>query len=923
MKHVWAERWLGLLAARIYAHPNAFIYPQILLFGLCIFYTVSQLEFNTNRSDLVGAEKRYHRNFLDYKKTFQNQDELVTIVESEDVERNREFIERLGIRLNQEPDLFRDVFFKGNFKTLGPKSLQLIKQIDDVKALDEKLKSALPLLNQFTQVTNLTEMVRTINRQFRQSGKQASPEKNTEGTHPLATSLPLLTSLLDQARGSLHQEEPLIPPAVSGLLGTSHANAAKEYIQFDEGRLFLITAQPVSDELEKTAVRRLRVLVKETQTMVPGVNVGVTGKSVLELDEMQQSRKDTTKATLISLLLVVLIFIFGYRETGRPIKATLCLLISLGYTMGFTTLVVGHLNILTIAFVPMLIGLAIDFGVHLITRYEEELGYGNDNELSLKNALTYTGIGIFTGCFTTAGAFLAMGITEFKGIREMGIITGGGMILSLIPMMTMLPAMLLKGKQNVLDHTLSKASDDKRERLERLWLDRPKLVIGFALGLCIAAASQISKVYFDYNLLNLQTHGLEAVNYEHKLIHSGEKSILFGAIIANSLEEASEIETKVIQLPSVASVDSMAGYIASNNQEKLALIESIRSTADSIQLPTPNEASLDIRTFHQSLTFLASYAKLAIQSIESSGKGESFSPELSSLHEAILKLQKDIQTLDRNFVQTRLTQFQSNLFHELNGMVGSIANQDTRAAININELPDILKNRFIGSDGRLLIQVYPKSNVWERAHQEVFLKDLRTLDPENDNAPVITGTPVQLYEYTELLKLSYQEAALYALAAIMVLVWIHFRSVLTVILAMLPVFIGTLWLLGLMGLLGIPFNPANIMTLPLVIGIGVTNGIHILNRYHEEAHPSIFAKSTGKAVLVSALTTMAGFGSLMLAHHQGIASLGYVMSIGVATCMIAGLGVLPCLLKVVKPTFHKKTQQQHGNTVTGQRGTEA
>ncbi len=237
MKHVWAERWLGLLAARIYAHPNAFIYPQILLFGLCIFYTVSQLEFNTNRSDLVGAEKRYHRNFLDYKKTFQNQDELVTIVESEDVERNREFIERLGIRLNQEPDLFRDVFFKGNFQTLGPKSLQLIKQIDDVKALDEKLKSALPLLNQFTQVTNLTEMVRTINRQFRQSGKQASPEKNTEGTHPLATSLPLLTSLLDQARGSLHQEEPLIPPAVSGLLGTSHANAAKEYIQFDEGRL--------------------------------------------------------------------------------------------------------------------------------------------------------------------------------------------------------------------------------------------------------------------------------------------------------------------------------------------------------------------------------------------------------------------------------------------------------------------------------------------------------------------------------------------------------------------------------------------------------------------------------------------------------------------------------------------------------------
>jgi predicted RND superfamily exporter protein len=229
-------------------------------------------------------------------------------------------------------------------------------------------------------------------------------------------------------------------------------------------------------------------------------------------------------------------------------------------------------------------------------------------------------------------------------------------------------------------------------------------------------------------------------------------------------------------------------------------------------------------------------------------------------------------------------------------MLDAIARQDTRSLLSLEDLPDVLKHRFIGNDGRLLVQVYPRSNVWERAHQEVFLKELRSLDEDDDNDPIITGTPVQLYEYTELLKISYQEAALYALGAIVLLVLVHFRSLTTVLLALVPVFVGSIWLLGLMGWLGIPFNPANIMTLPLVIGIGVTNGIHILNRFHEEAHPSMFAKSTGKAVLVSALTTMAGFGSLMLAQHQGITSLGYVMSIGVATCMLAGLGFLPCLL---------------------------
>jgi predicted RND superfamily exporter protein len=125
-------------------------------------------------------------------------------------------------------------------------------------------------------------------------------------------------------------------------------------------------------------------LVRETQREVPGVNTGIIGEPVLEYDEMQQSKKDTTLATAISLFLCALIFIYGYQETGRPVKATICLIIGLGYTMGFTTLVVGHLNILTITFAPMLIGMAIDFGVHLVTRYEEELRHGKTEREALK-----------------------------------------------------------------------------------------------------------------------------------------------------------------------------------------------------------------------------------------------------------------------------------------------------------------------------------------------------------------------------------------------------------------------------------------------------------------------------------------------------------------------------------------------------------
>jgi predicted RND superfamily exporter protein len=208
----------------------------------------------------------------------------------------------------------------------------------------------------------------------------------------------------------------------------------------------------------------------------------------------------------------------------------------------------------------------------------------------------------------------------------------------------------------------------------------------------------------------------------------------------------------------------------------------------------------------------------------------------------------------------------------------------------------------------IMLQVNPKADIWDREHQRVFIEDMRKVDP---NA---TGTPVQLYQYTTLLKESYEEAAWYSLAAISLMVLLHFRSPLAVVLALLPVGIGSLWLVGWMGATGIPFNPANIMTLPLVIGIGVTNGIHILNRFAEEQNPGILAKSTGKAVLVSGLTTIAGFGSLIPAAHQGIQSLGLVMAIGTAVCMFAGLTFLPALLIVLMRKFKVVKNQPSGAT---------
>ena len=370
----------------------------------------------------------------------------MVVVESENAEKNRQFVERLGAKLEAEPKVFHNVFYKGDLKMLGPKALLFVPD-DKLEVLSQTLKDFNPFLTKFTRTTNLLSLFNMVCAQFR----TAKPETNA-ANQSLVKVLPALERIIAQATDSLRRSGTPPSPGVTALFDPGDEAQRKIYITFDNGRIYLVTCQAPDAKLNSDAVVRLRQLVDETQMEVPGLNVGLTGEPVLEMDEMAQSQKDTAVAAVVSLVLSALIFIYGYEETGRPVKATFCLIIGLGYTLGFATLAVGHLNILTITFLPILIGLAIDYGVHLISRYEEELRHGRSEEAALTKAMVFTGQGIFTGGLTTAGGFLAMGFTDFKGIQEMGIICGGGLLICLIPMMTMLPVLLLRGRQNVIDH---------------------------------------------------------------------------------------------------------------------------------------------------------------------------------------------------------------------------------------------------------------------------------------------------------------------------------------------------------------------------------------------------------------------------------------------------------------------------------------
>ncbi|HEV2319364.1 MAG TPA: MMPL family transporter, partial [Verrucomicrobiae bacterium] len=693
-------RLLRRLTIAVIRHPSWFFWPQIVLALACVVITVGFLKFDPDQNNLVSPNLKYQQNFLRLQKDFPEQgNDLTVVIQSDDPEKNRQFTERLAAKMIPETNLFQDVFYEHDLAAMGTKALYFVPE-EDLAGIRRTLQDELPFIEQFTQTSNLPAFFEEVNTMFR-----TAPAGTNAQTDSLLQSLPLLAHILDQATTAMNSPGRPPSPGVASLFSTN--DLSDIYVTFDHNRIFLLTTHPPVTESGDTlptiwsllkdaispptgssgdvtgdAIDRLRQLIRETQLEVPGVNVGLTGEPVLDNDQMVQSQKDTTVASVVSLALCSIIFIYGYNETGRPIKAAGCLIIGLCYTLAFSALTVGHLNVLTITFVPMLIGLAIDFGVHLITRYEEELRHGKFKKKALRKAIVFTGQGIFTGALTTAGAFVAMVFTNFRGIREMGIICGGGLLLCFVVMMTLLPVLLLRGRQNVIDRRMKE--DITRARIENMWLERPVWVLCVTLAISAGAATEIyrGKVKFDYNLMQMQSPTLSSVVYEQLLFHSSGQSLLAGAFLATNLDEAIALENRVQKLSSVADIepppDVLENFIESNQLRKLPLINSIKRTVAPLNFSPPDTNAVNLNDLSARLYSLYGYCGAALDEIGTNDPA--LSGQLTLLRQSIESFRMTMLAGDPPLLADhalKLSEFQQAFFNDIRNTFNSFKTQNT------------------------------------------------------------------------------------------------------------------------------------------------------------------------------------------------------------------------------------------------------
>lgn len=866
----WPLSWLTRLVLRFSTAALA-LAVAIALAALAL--SVSRLGFRTSRLDLLNSESSYNRLWIDYIDEFGDEDDVVVVVEGANRELVVPVLEEVSTALSRQDRLFHAVLHEVDLSKIRSKGLHYL-QPDELLGVERFLQKVEPIIRgDWTRLKLGNMLGRMCVRLEGQEAGASEADRVATRAEIARLSESLLAALTKP--GPPPSPWPEMPGSVATL-----SELSSEYLLTNEGRLGFVLLRLAKDNDQDgfaqgtEAIDTLRRLIAQAEARHPETKIGLTGLPVMENDEMRVSQVSMMEASLLSLFGVACLFVAGFGGLRHPIMTVGTLLLAMAWSFGYITLAVGHLNILSISFGVVLIGLGIDFGVHYLARYLQLYPTARCCDEALVQTARCVGPGIVTGAVTTAIAFFMAGLTEFTGVAELGIVAGGGILLCLLAALTVLPAMIHFSDSKRFNQVLP-APLDIHGGLKPLFA-RPRLLLVATLAGTLLVSLGMTRLWYDHNLLNLQPEGTESVELERKLLHESDQSVWFALSIAESRQDLLQRKARFLELPSVQRVEEIASLFPSDHGQKLPVVRRVYQSLSNLperppDIPVDPPADLG-------LVLARSQALVA------------GSPHAVRTQHQLEQARQVLRQMPLAECYRRLSDYQHGMAGELLSRLYTLRAMANPEPPKLSDLPEGLVTRFVGHGGRYLLKIYSKGNIWDMDAMEKFVRDVRRVDPR------ATGNPLQTYEASRQMKRSYEQAAWYALAAVLIVLYIDFRSLRYTLLAMLPLGVGMAQMLGLLGLLNIPLNPANMIVLPLILGIGVDDGVHVVHDFRLQRGRYRMSPSTASAVLITSLTTMVGFGSLMIASHRGLQSLGRVLTIGVSCCLFASLVMLPAWL---------------------------
>lgn len=854
---------------------------------LSVLMAAGHLRLDSDQNSLVSPDVPFHKRYLHHLKNFGDQEYFYVVIQAGGTQQGREqaerFAEAMAHELRGHPDLIQELHYKISAKDFGDSAL-LFATPQEARALSQTVVFLAPYLNEWLSNGSLPDFIDMIAELL--SGRKNSPVE--VGPALFGQGLGMLRQFLESMQEVVAGET---EPGNHRLL--KFGDAGTHYFFTSNGRLLIMRVLPKKnfqtlDVVEKP-LKAVRRALQTTRGKFPDVQAGLTGRPVLQADEMQTTNRDMTRASVFAILLVGLLFMVILRGWLRPVLIVVSLMMAIAWTFGFTTVAIGRLNLLSIVFTLVLVGIGVDFGVHIVLRYVEARKGGGAVPEAVQTSILRTGPGIILGALTSVCAFYSVLGSDFRGLAELGLIGGTGILLSLFAMLTVLPSLLLIGDRRkrfsarpvrVLTFTL----------MDRLTA-RPWRVLLLLGVVSLAALPGLARLHFSYNLLELQARGLESVEYERRLINDSDESTWYAIMTTQSAKAIPPLVKKLKRLPSVGKVESIMNFIPADQEQKAALYAKAVAALDGITNRAPSPSKPSAAAMTDALDRLASALEGIEERLFAAGATKEMEVISGSLHSVDL-LRQSVQHNHAGLA--RLAELQTDLDHDIESSLKKLLRLLSAKSVTPGDIPPSIRDLFIGKDGSYQIKVSPRINVWNFDKLKQFVADLRSVDPN------VSGVPVGVMESAQLMHRTFLSAAGLTIVLVSFILWFYSRSIAYVTLTLLPLGVGILWLLQLMGWAGLSFNLANFFAVPILIAIGVDGGVHFLARWGElEGRQSLFSTSTPTAVSLSYATTMIGFGGLLFAHHRGLASLGGVMVVGSLTCLVSCLLVLPTVLKLL------------------------
>ncbi len=818
-------------------------------------YAAGHFAIDADVNKLISKELPWRQREVAFEKSFPPKEEtILAVIDAPTSELATQATAAVIQKLSDQKDHFRSILEAGG----GPffqKNGLLFLPTEEVVALTKKLGEAKPVIQTLAQDSNLRGLTTALN--YGLIGVRMNQYT------------------LDNFSGTLNMVSDTLDEAIAGRAASFSWRAMLNGRPPtpDERRRFL-EIRPVLDYAAlmpgKVATDAIRQAAADLDI---GAKLRLTGPVAIADEEYATLEEGAFTNTTVTIVVVLTILWLALRSFGIILAVAISLLVGLSITAAVGLALVGALNLISVAFAVLFIGLGVDFGIQFSVRYRAERHEVDDLHQALVNTASHVGAPLTLAAAATAAGFLSFLPTDYKGLSELGLLAGLGMIIAFLTSITLIPALLT---------VLRPPGEPKEMGFKRLapldrFMERHRIPIIVGTGLVVAAGLPLLYwLQFDFNPLNLRSTKVESVATFLELRSDpaiGASSIF---VLAPSMEAAKSDLEKLSKLPDVSSVKTIESFIPDDQQPKLAAIRQLATVLDPVLRPDPNKKP---PTDADNVAAL----KAAVDALKQSagtqtGRGAT----------AAKRLADDLAKIASGDEAMR-GRVHAAMIPSLNTALDELRNYLQAQPVTLETLPPEIAREWVTQDGRYKVEILPKGDPTDNETLRQFARAVQAVEP---NA---TGGPIAILESGRTVVRAFYEAGFWALGSIIILLWLVLRRFGDVLLTIIPLLMAGVVTMELMVLFGTKLNFANIIALPLLLGVGVAFKIYYIMAWRA-GQTDLLQSSLTRAVMFSALTTATAFGSLWLSSHPGTSSMGKLMALALVTTMAAAVLFQPVLM---------------------------